>query len=108
MKRPIGCTAAAIRAVPVGESGARAAHVLRRRHGPRDDLRDRVFDEQAGCYPVLAGYADKTAGVRTIPVLALRQVRLAGPSRVALSTKTHGHGAVRAHGRRQCALGSVP
>ena len=36
--------------------------------------RDRIFDEQARRYPGFAGYAEKTAGVRTIPVLALRRV----------------------------------
>ncbi len=35
--------------------------------------RDRVFDEQARRYPGFAGYAEQTAGVRTIPVLALRR-----------------------------------
>lgn len=37
------------------------------------DERDRVFAEQAGRYPGFAGYAEKTAGIRTIPVLALRR-----------------------------------
>lgn len=36
--------------------------------------RDRIFDEQASRYPGFAGYAEKTAGVRTIPVLALHRV----------------------------------
>jgi hypothetical protein len=31
--------------------------------------RDRVFEEQARRYPGFAGYAQKTAGIRTIPVL---------------------------------------
>ena len=35
--------------------------------------RDRVFDEQAAAYPGFAGYAEKTAGIRTIPVLALHR-----------------------------------
>lgn len=35
--------------------------------------RDRVFEEQARRYPGFAEYADKTAGIRTIPVLALRR-----------------------------------
>ncbi|GED97960.1 nitroreductase family deazaflavin-dependent oxidoreductase [Gordonia crocea] len=35
--------------------------------------RDRVFDEQARRYPGFAGYAEKVAGIRTIPVLALRR-----------------------------------
>ncbi|MFE6922922.1 nitroreductase/quinone reductase family protein [Nocardia sp. NPDC057663] len=35
--------------------------------------RDRIFAEQAHRYPGFAGYAEKTAGIRTIPVLALRR-----------------------------------
>lgn len=35
--------------------------------------RDRIFAEQARRYPGFAGYAQKTAGIRTIPVLALRR-----------------------------------
>jgi deazaflavin-dependent oxidoreductase (nitroreductase family) len=35
--------------------------------------RDRVFEEQARRYPGFAGYAKKAAGIRTIPVLALRR-----------------------------------
>ncbi|WP_227982039.1 nitroreductase family deazaflavin-dependent oxidoreductase [Nocardia spumae] len=35
--------------------------------------RDRIFAEQARRYPGFAGYAEKTAGIRTIPVLALRR-----------------------------------
>jgi len=35
--------------------------------------RDRVFDEQARRYPGFAEYAEKTAGIRTIPVLSLRR-----------------------------------
>ncbi|RAG85943.1 nitroreductase family deazaflavin-dependent oxidoreductase [Streptacidiphilus pinicola] len=35
--------------------------------------RDRVFAEQARRYPGFAGYAEQTAGVRTIPVLELRR-----------------------------------
>jgi len=35
--------------------------------------RDRVYDEQAGRYPGFAQYAMRTAGIRTIPVLALRR-----------------------------------
>ena len=35
--------------------------------------RDRIFDEQARRYPGFAGYAEKTAGLRKIPVLALRR-----------------------------------
>ena len=35
--------------------------------------RDRLFDEQARRYPGFAEYAVKTAGIRTIPVLALRR-----------------------------------
>jgi deazaflavin-dependent oxidoreductase (nitroreductase family) len=35
------------------------------------DERDRIYDEQARRYPGFAEYAQKTAGIRTIPVLAL-------------------------------------
>jgi deazaflavin-dependent oxidoreductase (nitroreductase family) len=35
------------------------------------DERDRIFAEQARRYPGFAEYAEKTAGIRTIPVLAL-------------------------------------
>jgi deazaflavin-dependent oxidoreductase (nitroreductase family) len=35
--------------------------------------RDRVFEEQARRYPGFAGYAQKAAGIRTIPVLSLRR-----------------------------------
>ncbi|MEU6583831.1 nitroreductase/quinone reductase family protein [Nocardia sp. NPDC046763] len=35
--------------------------------------RDRIFDEQARRYPGFGEYAVKTAGIRTIPVLALRR-----------------------------------
>jgi deazaflavin-dependent oxidoreductase (nitroreductase family) len=35
--------------------------------------RDRIFDEQASRYPGFAEYAVKTAGIRTIPVLALQR-----------------------------------
>jgi deazaflavin-dependent oxidoreductase (nitroreductase family) len=35
------------------------------------DERDRRFNEQAARYPGFAGYAEKTAGIRTIPVLEL-------------------------------------
>jgi len=37
--------------------------------------RNRVYDEQARRYPGFAGYAEKAAGIRTIPVLALRADR---------------------------------
>jgi deazaflavin-dependent oxidoreductase (nitroreductase family) len=37
------------------------------------DERDRVYAEQARRYPGFADYEKKTAGVRTIPVLALRR-----------------------------------
>src|SRR3954453_22551922 len=37
------------------------------------EQRDRIFDEQARLYPGFAGYAEKTAGVRVIPVVALRR-----------------------------------
>ncbi|MET7397954.1 nitroreductase family deazaflavin-dependent oxidoreductase [Dactylosporangium sp. NPDC005572] len=33
--------------------------------------RDELYDEQAGRYPGFAEYAQKTAGIRTIPVLEL-------------------------------------
>src|SRR5947209_5458701 len=35
--------------------------------------RDRIYDEQARRYPGFAGYAVKTAGIRTIPVLELKR-----------------------------------
>jgi deazaflavin-dependent oxidoreductase (nitroreductase family) len=35
--------------------------------------RDRIFEEHARRYPGFAGYAEKTAGIRTIPVLSLRR-----------------------------------
>ena len=35
--------------------------------------RDRVYEEQARRYPAFAEYAQRTDGVRTIPVLALRR-----------------------------------
>lgn len=35
--------------------------------------RDRIYAEQASRYPGFAGYAEKTAGIRTIPVLALHR-----------------------------------
>jgi deazaflavin-dependent oxidoreductase (nitroreductase family) len=35
--------------------------------------RDRVFEEQARRYSGFSKYAEKTAGIRTIPVLALRR-----------------------------------
>jgi deazaflavin-dependent oxidoreductase (nitroreductase family) len=37
----------------------------------RGEQRDRVFDEHARRYPAFSGYAEKVAGIRTIPVLAL-------------------------------------
>ena len=36
--------------------------------------RGRLYGTQASRYPGFAGYAKKTAGTRTIPVLALRRV----------------------------------
>jgi deazaflavin-dependent oxidoreductase (nitroreductase family) len=39
----------------------------------RGEDRDRVYAEQARRYPGFAEYATKTAGIRTIPVLALRR-----------------------------------
>lgn len=41
---------------------------VREIHG---DSRDRIYDEQARRYPGFAEYAEKTAGIRTIPVLEL-------------------------------------
>jgi hypothetical protein len=35
--------------------------------------RDRIYAEQARRYPGFAGYASRTAGVRTIPVLELKR-----------------------------------
>ena len=37
------------------------------------ERRDRIYAEQASRYPGFAEYATKTAGIRTIPVLALRR-----------------------------------
>ncbi len=37
------------------------------------DERDKVWDEQVRRYPGFGEYAAKTAGIRTIPVLALRR-----------------------------------
>ena len=37
------------------------------------DERDRIFAEQAGRYSAFADYEQRTAGIRTIPVLALRR-----------------------------------
>lgn len=37
------------------------------------DDRDRIYAEQARRYPGFAEYAEKTAGIRTIPVLELRR-----------------------------------
>jgi deazaflavin-dependent oxidoreductase (nitroreductase family) len=37
------------------------------------DERDRIYDEQAQRYPGFAEYAEKTAGIRTIPVLELQR-----------------------------------
>ena len=42
------------------------------------DERDRIYDEQARRYPGFADYAQRTAGIRTIPVLGLK--RSSGPS----------------------------
>jgi deazaflavin-dependent oxidoreductase (nitroreductase family) len=36
--------------------------------------RDRIYAEQARRYPGFAEYEQKTAGIRTIPVLALKRV----------------------------------
>ena len=35
--------------------------------------RDRIFEEQVRRFPGFGEYAEKTAGIRTIPVLALRR-----------------------------------
>jgi hypothetical protein len=35
--------------------------------------RGRMYDEQARRYPAFAEYAERTAGVRTIPVLELKR-----------------------------------
>jgi deazaflavin-dependent oxidoreductase (nitroreductase family) len=37
--------------------------------------RDRIYSEQGRRYPGFAEYAEKTAGIRKIPVLELRQAR---------------------------------
>jgi len=37
--------------------------------------RDRIYDEQVSRYPGFGEYAEKTAGIRTIPVLALTRIR---------------------------------
>jgi deazaflavin-dependent oxidoreductase (nitroreductase family) len=44
------------------------AVAVRELHG---DERDRIYDEQARRYPGFADYADRTKGIRTIPVLSL-------------------------------------
>jgi hypothetical protein len=38
-----------------------------------DDERDSIYAEQARRYPGFADYEAKTAGIRTIPVLALQR-----------------------------------
>lgn len=40
--------------------------------------RDEIFDEQARRYPGFAEYAEKTKGIRVIPVLALTKADAAG------------------------------
>lgn len=40
-------------------------------HELEGEARDRVYEVQAGRYPGFAEYAEKTAGIRTIPVLGL-------------------------------------
>jgi deazaflavin-dependent oxidoreductase (nitroreductase family) len=42
------------------------------------DERDRIYAQQARRYPGFAEYAEKTAGIRTIPVLALSRSRATG------------------------------
>ena len=37
------------------------------------EARDRIYEKQARLYPGFAGYAEKLAGIRAIPVLALRR-----------------------------------
>jgi len=37
------------------------------------DERNRIYDEQASRYPGFADYATSTAGIRTIPVVALKR-----------------------------------
>ena len=37
------------------------------------DERDRIYDDQARRYPGFADYAQRTAGIRTIPVLELKR-----------------------------------
>jgi deazaflavin-dependent oxidoreductase (nitroreductase family) len=39
------------------------------------DARDRIYAEQVRRFPGFGEYAEKTAGIRTIPVLALRRSR---------------------------------
>ena len=39
----------------------------------RGEERDRIFEEQARRFPGFGEYAEKTAGIRTIPVLVLRR-----------------------------------
>lgn len=43
-------------------------------HELAGDERDRIYDEHARRYPGFREYAEKTRGIRTIPVLALRRV----------------------------------
>ena len=42
-------------------------------HEVTGEARDRIYAEQARRYPGFAEYEQKTAGIRTIPVLALRR-----------------------------------
>ena len=53
------------------ERGAETYHVIVRE--VTGDSRDRVYDEQARRYPGFADYAQRTAGIRTIPVLEMRR-----------------------------------
>jgi deazaflavin-dependent oxidoreductase (nitroreductase family) len=39
----------------------------------KDEERSRIYAEQARRHPAFAGYEQKTAGIRTIPVLALKR-----------------------------------
>ena len=42
-------------------------------HEVTGDERDRIYDEQGRRYPGFAEYAEQTAGIRKIPVLALQR-----------------------------------
>ncbi|MBW6439032.1 hypothetical protein KZ829_35415 [Actinoplanes hulinensis] len=61
---PARRTGPVLRGHPVGAQHRRRAEILPRR-----------FNEQADRYPGFAGYAEKTAGICTIPVLELTRLR---------------------------------